>query len=232
MIRSNLEDINERISKACLKKGIDRNEIILVAVCKTFPVSSNLDAINAGQLDFGENKIQELVRKKSYLYLSGMKKTRWHMIGHLQSNKAKQAAVNADMFHCLDSVKLASKLNDECAKIGKKLKVLVQINSSGEKSKSGIPPGELNLFLKELKQFTELEVVGLMSIGAFNEDPEDSRPEFRLMNELLEVAKNHNGGNIGIKYLSMGMSHDFEIAIEEGANIIRIGTAIFGVREK
>ncbi len=232
MIRSNLDDINERISKACRKKGIERNEVILVAVCKTFPVSSNLDAINAGQFDFGENKIQELVRKKSYLYLSGMKKTRWHMIGHLQTNKAKQAAVNADMFHCLDSVKLASKLNEECGKIGKKLQVLIQINSSDEESKSGIKPGELNLFLKELKQFTDLKISGLMSIGAFNENPEDSRPEFRLMRELFDVAAKHNGGNIGIKYLSMGMSNDFEVAIEEGANIVRIGTAIFGIREK
>ncbi len=232
MIRTNLEYVNRKIAEVCKRTGKNRNDIILVAVCKTFPVSSNLDAINAGQLDFGENKIQELVRKKSYLYLNGMAGTRWHMIGHLQSNKAKQAVLNADMFHCLDSTKLAEKLNEACIQAGRKLKVLIQINSSGEESKSGIMPGELNLFIKELKIYDHLIISGLMSIGAFNEDPEDSRNEFRMMKELFDVAKKHDGGNISIKYLSMGMSNDFEVAIEEGANIIRLGTAIFGAREK
>ncbi|MFA7124032.1 MAG: YggS family pyridoxal phosphate-dependent enzyme [Candidatus Delongbacteria bacterium] len=230
MIKSNLEYINRKITEVCKRTGRQRKDITLVAVCKTFPVSSNLDAINAGQIDFGENKIQELVRKRSYLYLNGMTKTRWHMIGHLQTNKAKQAVINADLFHCLDSTKLAGKLNEECEKAGKDLECLIQINSSGESSKSGINPGELNLFLKELKQLSRIKISGLMSIGTFNEDPEDSRAEFRQMKELFDVAKNHDGGNIEIKYLSMGMSNDFEVAIEEGANIIRIGTAIFGAR--
>ncbi|MFA6653921.1 MAG: YggS family pyridoxal phosphate-dependent enzyme, partial [Candidatus Delongbacteria bacterium] len=136
----------------------------------------------------------------------------------------------ADLFHCLDSTKLAGKLNEECEKAGKDLECLIQINSSGESSKSGINPGELNLFLKELKQLNRIRISGLMSIGTFNEDPEGSRAEFRQMKELFDVAKKHDGGNIEIKYLSMGMSNDFEVAIEEGANIIRIGTAIFGAR--
>ena len=230
MIKDNLEYINKKISDVCKRTGRQRKDITLVAVCKTFPVSSNLDAINAGQLDFGENKIQELVRKKSYLYLNGMVKTRWHMIGHLQTNKAKQAVLNADLFHCLDSTKLAVKLNEECEKAGRDLECLIQINTSGEASKSGINPGELNLFLKELKQFDRIRISGLMSIGTFNEDPEDSRAEFRQMKELFDIAKKHDGGNIEINYLSMGMSNDFEVALEEGANIIRIGTAIFGAR--
>jgi len=232
MIRKNLEYIHDRIGKVCKKIGKNPNDVMLVAVCKTFPVSSNLDALEAGQFIFGENKLQELIRKRSYLYLNGARNIKWHMIGHLQSNKAKQAVISADMFHCLDSVKLAEKLNEACIQLNKKLEVLIQINSSGEDSKSGIKPGELNLFLKEIRHFDHLKILGLMSIGAFNDEPELSRPEFKFMKELFELAKKHNGYNIDIKYLSMGMSNDFEVAIQEGANIVRLGTAIFGAREK
>jgi pyridoxal phosphate enzyme (YggS family) len=232
MIKQNLENIFAQIEKTCRKTGRNPNDIMLVSVCKTFPVSSNLDAMDAGQYHFGENKLQELIRKRSYLYLSGDRKAKWHMIGHLQSNKAKQAVINADMFHCLDSVKLAEKLNEACVLLDKKFSVLIQINSSGEESKSGIKPGELNLFLKELKPFDKLRILGLMSIGSFNEEPEDSRAEFRFMKELFDLAKVHNGGNTDIRYLSMGMSNDFVVAIEEGANIVRLGTAIFGARDK
>ena len=232
MVKNNIENILSRIKKVCKKTGKKPADIMLVAVSKTFPVSANYDCIDHGQNIFGENKIQDLVRKRSYMYLSGVKAVKWHMIGHLQSNKARQAVINADMFHCLDSVKLALKLNDACEKENKDFEALIQINSSGEDSKYGIKPGELNLFLKELKQFGRIKITGLMSIGEFNDDPEDSREEFKFMKELFDIAKNHNGGNIDIKYLSMGMSNDFEVAIEEGANIIRLGTAIFGARIK
>lgn len=232
MIKLNLENIRNRIKKACIKSGKNPGDVMLVAVSKTFPVSANYDCVDHGQNIFGENKIQDLVRKRSYMYLGGIRDVKWHMIGHLQSNKAKQVVMNTDMFHCLDSKKLASKLNDACEKEDKDFEVLVQINSSGEDSKYGINPGELNLFLKEIKQYSRLKISGLMSIGQFNDDPEDSREEFKFMRQLFDIAKNHNGGNIDIKYLSMGMSNDFEIAIEEGANIIRLGTAIFGVRNK
>ncbi|MBU4485739.1 MAG: YggS family pyridoxal phosphate-dependent enzyme [Candidatus Delongbacteria bacterium] len=232
MIRSNLENIYREIDKVCVKIGKDPKGILLVAVCKTFPVSANLDAIGFGQFIFGENKIQELVRKKSYLYLNGERNAKWHIIGHLQSNKAKQAVINADMFQCLDSIKLAHKLNEACIQLNRKFKVLIQINSSGEESKSGIKPDDLNGFLISLKQFEELEIMGLMSICAFNDNPEDSRAEFQFMKELFDKAKIFNGGNIDIKYLSIGMSSDYQIAIEEGANIIRLGTAIFGARLK
>lgn len=232
MLKNNLENILNRIKQSCKKAGKKPADIMLVAVSKTFPVSANYDCIDHGHNIFGENKIQDLVRKRSYMYLGGIKDVKWHMIGHLQSNKAKQAVLNADMFHCLDSEKLASKLNEVCEKENKDFEVLIQINSSGEDSKYGIKPGELNLFLKELKHYNRLKITGLMSIGEFNDDPEDSREEFKFMKELFEIAKNHNGGNINIKYLSMGMSNDFEVAIEEGANIIRLGTAIFGARHK
>ncbi|HQO09865.1 MAG TPA: YggS family pyridoxal phosphate-dependent enzyme [Clostridiales bacterium] len=232
MVRANLEAVRSRIEKACRRAGKNSKDIFLISVCKTFPVSANLDAMNAGQYEFGENKLQELIRKRSYLYLSGDRKSRWHMIGHLQTNKAKQAVVNADLFHCLDSTKLAEKLNEACVQLNKTFDVLIQINSSGEETKSGIKPGELNLFLKELRQFKQLRILGLMSIGTFHENPEDSREEFKFMKELFDLAKKHNGYNIDIKYLSMGMSGDFEVAIEEGANIIRVGTAIFGIRDK
>jgi PLP dependent protein len=232
MVKSNLNHILGRISGVCKRIGKEPRDILLIAVSKTFPVSANYDCMDNGHYIFGENKIQDLVRKRSYLFLSGIRQARWHMIGHLQTNKAKQAVLNTDMFHCLDSVKLAEKLDEACAQAGKKLDVLIQVNSSGEESKFGISPGELNLFLKELKPFLNLRIMGLMSIGSFNENPEDSRAEFKFMKELFDAAKKHDGDNISIKYLSMGMSNDFEVAIEEGANIIRLGTAIFGAREK
>ena len=232
MVKDNLENIRGRIRKVCKRIGKDPSSVMLVAVSKTFPVSANYDCLDNGHNIFGENKIQELIRKRSYLYLGGEKTSKWHMIGHLQSNKAKQAVLNADMFHCLDTAKLASKLNSACIQTGSEFECLIQINSSSEVSKYGIQPGELNLFLKEIRQYEKLKISGLMSIGKFNEDPEDSREEFRFMRELFDIAKKHNCGNIDIKYLSMGMSNDFEIAIEEGANIIRLGTAIFGAREK
>mgnify|MGYP001767285823 CR=1 FL=1 len=233
MVKANLLHIRERIEKVCSRTGRKPGDILLVAVCKTFPVSANLDAMNAAQFDFGENKLQELIRKRSYLYLSGERRAKWHMIGHLQTNKAKQAVINADLFHCLDSIKLAEKLNEACVQLNKKaFDVLIQINSSGESSKSGINPGELNIFLKELRQFDRIRIMGLMSIGAFNEEPEDSRDEFRFMKGLFDYAKKHNGYNIDIKYLSMSMSNDYEVPIQEVANIIRIGTAIIGDRDK
>ncbi|MFO7811034.1 MAG: YggS family pyridoxal phosphate-dependent enzyme [Candidatus Delongbacteria bacterium] len=232
MVKNNLENIFLRIKKICDKISKDSKEVILVAVSKTFPVSANYDCLANGHAIFGENKIQDLVRKRSYMYLDGVKEAKWHMIGHLQSNKAKQVVLNADMFQCLDSVKLAAKLNKVCKKEAKDLDVLIQINSSGEETKYGIKPAELEDFMQILKEYDRLKIRGLMSIGEYNEDPEDSRPEFKMMRDLFDRAAKYNGGNIDIKYLSMGMSHDFEIAVEEGANIIRVGTAIFGAREK
>jgi pyridoxal phosphate enzyme (YggS family) len=226
MIKENLISVKGRIGKACKKVGRDPEDITLVAVSKTFPVKMNLYAYESGQYIFGENKIRDLVLKSELLRESEYNKAEWHMIGHLQSNKAKLVAEHVDLFHCLDSLKLAKKLN-------KVLNVLIQINSSREESKSGLLPEELSDFIQSLKGLDNLKVIGLMSIGMFNKDPENSRDDFKFMKGLIERTNETKlPSNCEMKYLSMGMSNDFEIAIEEGADIVRVGTDIFGKREK
>ncbi|MDA3885005.1 MAG: YggS family pyridoxal phosphate-dependent enzyme [Candidatus Delongbacteria bacterium] len=233
MIKENLISVKGRIGKACKKVGRDPEDITLVAVSKTFPVKMNLYAYESGQYIFGENKIRDLVLKSELLRESEYNKAEWHMIGHLQSNKAKLVAEHVDLFHCLDSLKLAKKLNEHSKKLNKVLNVLIQINSSREESKSGLLPEELSDFIQSLKGLDNLKVIGLMSIGMFNKDPENSRDDFKFMKGLIERTNETKlPSNCEMKYLSMGMSNDFEIAIEEGADIVRVGTDIFGKREK
>ena len=232
MIEENLRTVKDRISKACKKVGKDIADITLVAVSKTFPVKVNLYAYESGQYIFGENKIRDLVLKSELLRESEYDKVQWHMIGHLQSNKAKLVAEHVDLFHCLDSLKLAKKLNEHSKKLNKVINVLIQINSSREESKSGLLPEELSDFIQSLKGLDNLKVLGLMSIGLFNKDPENSRDDFKFMKGLFERTKKSKlPSNCEMKHLSMGMSNDFEVAIEEGADIVRVGTDIFGKRK-
>lgn len=231
-MKENLNTVKHRIIKACDKIGKDVSDITLVAVSKTFPVKFNLYAYELGQFVFGENKIRDLVIKSELFRESKFNEVKWHYIGHLQSNKAKLAVEHVDLFHCLDSFKLAKKLNGYCKKLDKTLDVLIQINSSREESKSGLLPEKLSDFIQSLNGLDNLRVLGLMSIGMFNIDPEDSRYEFKFMKGLFERTKLLNlPSNCEMKHLSMGMSHDFEVAIEEGADIIRVGTDIFGKRK-
>ncbi|MDA3885924.1 MAG: YggS family pyridoxal phosphate-dependent enzyme [Candidatus Delongbacteria bacterium] len=232
MIKENLKTVKDRISKACKKVGKDPSDITLVAVSKTFPVKENLYAYESGQYIFGENKIRDLVLKSELLRESEYDKVQWHMIGHLQSNKAKFVAEHVDLFHCLDSLKLAKILNKHSKKINKVLNVLIQINSSREESKSGLLPEELSDFIMSLNGLDNIQVLGLMSIGQFNKDPEDSRDDFKFMKGLFERTNQMKlPSNCEMKHLSMGMSNDFEVAIEEGADIVRVGTDIFGKRK-
>lgn len=232
MIKKNLKVVNDRISTVCKKIGKDIADITLVAVSKTFPVKVNLYAYESGQFVFGENKIRDLVIKSELLRESEYDNVKWHYIGHLQSNKAKFVAEHVDMFHCLDSLKLAKKLNEYSKKLSKVLNVLIQINSSREESKSGLLPEKLPDILQSLKGLDNLKVIGLMSIGKFNKDPENSRDEFKFMKNLFDRTKESKlPSNCDMKHLSMGMSNDFEVAIEEGADIIRVGTDIFGKRK-
>ncbi len=231
MIKEKLDIINQKIREACLKAGRKHEEITLLAVSKTVNADVVLEAVQAGHFNFAENKVQEMVNKKAFFHERGISGLKWHLIGHLQSNKIKPAVDAADVFHCLDSLKLARKINDYCAQQKRILEVLIQINSSGEESKSGINPAEYPEFLKQLSHFANLKIVGLMSIGQFNNEPEDSRAEFKLMKQLFDFGKENQTVNSDFIYLSMGMSHDFAVAIEEGANIVRVGTAIFGERD-
>jgi pyridoxal phosphate enzyme (YggS family) len=229
-IVSNLAEIRERIAHAATRAGRNPNDIALMAVSKTFPPESIIDAYHAGQRLFGENRVQEFADK--FPQLSGVKDAEFHMIGHLQSNKASKAA---EIFHAVDSIdsaKLAQRLNEAAAKLGKTLDVLIEINVGGEEAKSGLAPdsSEINAILSQAPEWTNLRIRGLMTVPPFTEDPEGARPYFRKLRELRDRLATRNLPSVTLDILSMGMSHDFEVAIEEGSTCVRIGTAIFGTR--
>lgn len=241
MIKENLKVVFDKIEKTCKTKKIDHKSITLVAVSKTKPIDLLQEAIDAGNLVFGENKTNDLKEKRIHFNNENQTSLKWHYIGHLQTNKAKEIVKYSDIFQCLDSFKLASKLDSLCKRNDKILEVYIQINSSGEERKSGIKEEFLIEFAEQLTSLKNIVVTGLMSIGKYNLDPEDSRPEFRKMKNIFDEFKRYLAekteldpkrySNFKIRNLSMGMTNDFEIAIEEGANIIRVGTAIFGIRE-
>ena len=228
-IAGNIARIRERIDRAAARAGRTSQEIALMAVCKTKPTEAIREAWEAGQRLFGENRVQEFAGKSALL--RGMDGAQFHLIGHLQSNKAKPAA---ELFAAVDSVdsrKLGERLNAAASSLGKKLDILIEINVGGEAAKSGIAPGapELDEILEHAAEWKYLRVRGLMTVPPFTEDPEGARPYFRQLRELRDnIAKR----GISLDQLSMGMSHDFEVAIEEGSTCVRVGTAIFGERPK
>jgi len=229
-IPENIGRVQERIRKAAVRADRDPREITLMAVSKTFPAERIREAYEAGVREFGENRVQEFAGKAEAL--RDLADARWHMIGHLQSNKAGKAA---ELFHAVDSVdslKLAERLNEAAARTNKKLSVLIEINVGGEAAKSGVSPDspELGQLLSAVSAFDNLEVSGLMTIPPFFGESEAARPYFRTLRELRDRIAARRMPRIGMKLLSMGMSHDFEIAIEEGSTCVRVGTAIFGER--
>ena len=230
-IAERLRRVQERVRAACLRAGRDPEEVTVIGVTKTFPVSVVEAAYRAGLTHFGENRVQELVEKALALpgKLHGGEVT-WHLIGHLQRNKAKRAVAYADFFHALDSLRLAEAIEKRAAQQGRVMPCLVEVNVSGEESKFGVSPEALYPFLDALADFEHLEVLGLMTIAAYLPDPEEVRPQFRRLRMLFEGYVDSENPRVKMKYLSMGMSHDFEVAIEEGATHVRIGRAIFGER--
>ena len=229
---SNLSVIHDRIAAAARRAGRNPGDIALMAVTKTFPPETIREAYEAGQRLFGENRVQEFAEK--FPSLSDLRDAEFHMIGHLQSNKAGKAA---EIFHAVDSVdsvKLAERLNAAAGKLGKTLDVLVEINVGGEEAKSGIAPdsAELENILTTAVQWPTLRIRGLMTVPPFTEDPEGARPYFRQLRELRDRLAARNLPSVTFDVLSMGMSHDFEVAIEEGSTCVRLGTAIFGTRTK
>ena len=231
MIKENLKLIRKKIKETCENMGKNGDSVTLIAVSKTFAIDKIEEAVEEGQVVFGENKVQEFKTKREYFEQKKHVELKWHLIGPLQKNKAKIVAKYADLFHCLDSLKLAERLNRLCGEEGRVLPVLVQVNSSGEASKSGVTPQELPEFIKSLANLENLKISGLMSIGLFHADPEESRSEFRMMKTLFDnTSEMINQKNCDFKFLSMGMSNDFQIAIEEGANLVRVGSSIFGNR--
>jgi PLP dependent protein len=222
--------IRERIACAARRSGRDPEDIALMAVSKMQTPEQIRKAYNAGQRIFGENRVQEFVSKVETL--RDLQAVEWHMIGHLQTNKASKAV---DLFHAVDSVdsqKLAEKLDAAAREVGKKLDVLIEINLGGEAAKSGLAPdsSELEDLLSAAPNFEGLNFNGLMTVPPFTDDPEGARPYFKKLRELRDAIAGRKLPAARMQQLSMGMSHDFEIAIEEGSTCVRIGTAIFGER--
>ncbi|MBU2440178.1 YggS family pyridoxal phosphate-dependent enzyme [bacterium] len=223
-IKNNLEIINEKIKKAALKANRNPQEIKLVAVTKTATIEQIKEAISAGVKIIGENKVQEA--KEKYQILSA--DIEWHLVGHLQTNKVKYAIEIFDLIHSVDSIKLAKEIDRRSLQFGMITNVLVEVNVSGEETKYGIKSEEVEPFLKEISEFSRIKVRGLMTITPIAEDKEEVRPYFRKLRELSKEIKSKNIKNVKMDYLSMGMTDDFEVAIEEGANMVRIGRGIFG----
>jgi len=231
-IAQNISAVRDRIDQAVRRAGRDPGKIALMAVSKTFPPERIREAYAAGQRLFGENRVQEFAGKAGALRdLSGAE---WHMIGHLQSNKASAAA---DLFAAVDSVdslRLARKLDAAAGQAGKNLAVLIEINVGGEAAKTGVAPdsGELDGILRAAVELEHLEIRGLMTIPPFTDDPEGARPYFRRVRNLRDEIAARRWPRVAMDILSMGMSHDFEVAIDEGSTCVRLGTAIFGERSR
>ncbi len=230
LVAENILRIRERIATAARRAGRTPEQISLMAVSKTFAPGLIREAYNAGQRLFGESRVQEFVTKVEKL--RDLRDAEWHMIGHLQSNKAAKAAQLFVAVDSADSVRLARRLNESARQQGKKLAVLIEINVGGEAEKSGVAPEseELEEILQAAPQLDSLEIRGLMTVPPFTENPEEARPYFRRLRELQMKIAGRNLPAVGMKTLSMGMSHDFEVAIEEGSTCVRVGTAIFGGR--
>ena len=231
-IADQLALVRDRISGAAHRAGRNPDDIALLAVCKTFPAEAILEAYAAGQRLFGENRVQEFADK--FPAVANLPHAHFHMIGHLQSNKAAKAA---EIFHAVDSIdsaKLAQRLNDAAQKMGKALDVLIEINVGGEEAKSGLDPDspQIEAILSQAPEWKHLKIRGLMTVPPFTDDPEGARPYFRELRELRDSLAARSYPNVTLDVLSMGMSHDFEVAIEEGSTCVRVGTAIFGERPR
>ncbi|MEM1041317.1 MAG: YggS family pyridoxal phosphate-dependent enzyme [Bacteroidota bacterium] len=234
-IRARAEAVRARIDAACERAGRDPGAVRLIAVSKTFPIEVVRAGIEAGLTDFGENRVQELEEKAGVVPgETGGGSVRWHLIGPLQKNKINKALPHADAFHALDSEKLAADIDQRAVRAGRALDCFVQVNVSGESSKSGLDPDALHGFLDGLAAYAHLRVVGLMTLASPAQSPGELetlvRPQFRHLRRLAETYGGRSP-NVALDRLSMGMSGDFEVAVEEGATEVRVGSAIFGARE-
>lgn len=226
MITENLQNVEKRIVAACERVGRKREEVTLVAVSKTKPIEMLQEAYEAGSRYFGENKVQELVDKYEVM----PKDIHWQMIGHLQRNKVKYIVDKVDMIHSVDSIRLAEEIDKEAAKKGVIVNILLEVNMAKEDTKFGLMPEDVMNFVSEIVRFENIRVQGLMTIAPFVDNPEENRKYFANLKKLsVDIAKKRVN-NVNMSVLSMGMTNDFEVAIEEGATMVRVGTAIFGRR--
>lgn len=226
MLKENLTHVEEKIETVCSTHGIPRDSITLIAVSKTKPVEMLQEIYDAGCRDFGENKVQELVDKYEQL----PKDIRWHMIGHLQRNKVKYIIGKVVLIHSVDSLRLAETIEKESAKHNITTDILIEVNMAHEESKFGVLPEEIYDLLMEISKFEHVRVKGLMTVAPFVDNPRKNREIFEKMHKLSVDIESKNIDNITMSILSMGMTNDYEVALEEGANMIRVGTAIFGER--
>ncbi len=227
MLRENLQEVEERIQEACRRAGRDRSEVTLVAVSKTKPVSMLKEAYDLGVRVFGENKVQEIREK----YEALPKDIEWHMIGHLQTNKVKYIADKVSLIHSVDSLRLAETIEKEAVKHNRIVDILIEVNVAEEESKFGIKTSEVLALAENVVQLPHIRLRGLMTIAPFVENPEKNRAIFANLHELYVDIKDKNIDNGTVSILSMGMTNDYEVAIEEGATMVRVGTGIFGARD-
>lgn len=225
-VEENIRNIWSRIEKAAEKTGRDKEDIKLVAVTKTVEVERIKEAIKCGIETIGENRVQEAESK----FVQITEKVEKHLIGHLQTNKAKKAVELFDFIQSVDSQHIAQEISRRAFQMGKAMEVLVEINTSGEKSKFGVDPDQALSFVKSILNSEGIKIKGLMTIGLFSDNSEDTRPCFEKLKAIFDQMKRESLPNVEMKYLSMGMTNDFEIAIQEGSNMVRIGTGIFGPR--
>ena len=226
MLKENLEIVEEKIQEACNKSGRNRKDVTLIAVSKTKPIETLQEAYDLGVRVFGENKVQELTEKYDAL----PKDIHWHMIGHLQRNKVKYIIDKVDLIHSVDSIRLAETIDKEAQKHDLVANILVEVNVAKEESKFGLMPEEVDGFIDEIAKLKHIQVKGLMTIAPFVENPEKNRTVFADLRKLsVDIAKK-NVDNVNVSILSMGMTNDYEVAVEEGATMVRVGTGIFGAR--
>ena len=227
MLKENLKRVEDKITASCERSGRNREDVTLIAVSKTKPVETLQEAYNIGVRVFGENKVQELVEK----YETLPKDIHWHMIGHLQRNKVKYIIDKVDLIHSVDSLRLAETIDREAKKHNLTANILIEVNVAGEDSKFGVPPEELENLVDGISHFSNIQVRGLMTIAPFVENAEENRAVFARLRKLSVDIAAKNIDNVNMGLLSMGMTNDYEVAIEEGATIIRVGTGIFGERD-
>ena len=227
MLKENLESVEARIQAACDRAGRKREEVTLIAVSKTKPVNMLQEAYDLGVRIFGENKVQEIRDK----YEALPKDIEWHMIGHLQTNKVKYIVDKVKLIHSVDSLKLAETIEREAEKRSCTADILLEVNVAGEESKFGMKTDEVLPFYDRLSQYSHINVRGLMTIAPFVDNPEKNRTIFADLHKLYVDIKEKNIDNDTVSILSMGMTNDYEVAIEEGATMVRIGTGIFGARD-
>lgn len=226
MVARQYDEIKKRVEAACQRAGRNPEEVTMIAVSKTKPVEMLREAYEAGARDFGENKVQEILAKEPKL----PEDIRWHMIGHLQTNKVRQIVGKTCLIHSVDSVRLAEEIHKESVKKGLVTQILLEVNVAEEESKFGFHVEEVEDALKQIQELSGVCVRGLMTIAPFVDNPEDNRPVFQKLNKLYVDMKTKNIDNDIMNILSMGMTGDFEVAVEEGATMVRVGTGIFGAR--